>query len=75
MAAANVHVVTHGDDEWAVQREGGDRATSVHPTQQEAVDAGRGLAQRDKVELLIHGQDGSIRERHTYGDDPFPPRG
>ena len=23
----------------------------------------------------VHGRDGQIRERSTYGDDPFPPEG
>jgi hypothetical protein len=74
MAATNVHVVPHGD-EWAVEREGGARATSVHSTQADAIEAGRALAQRDEVELLVHAQDGSIRDRSTYGDDPHPPQG
>ncbi|MEQ9568321.1 MAG: DUF2188 domain-containing protein, partial [Pseudomonadales bacterium] len=28
-----------------------------------------------QTELYIHGKDGRIRERNTYGKDPFPPRG
>ena len=35
-----VHVVPRGD-RWAVQREGGQRATSLHDTQAEAERAGR----------------------------------
>ena len=26
-------------------------------------------------EVFIHGRDGKIRERNTYGHDPFPPQG
>ncbi|MBH1956454.1 DUF2188 domain-containing protein [Candidatus Saccharibacteria bacterium] len=26
-------------------------------------------------ELIIHNADGTIAERETYGNDPFPPRG
>lgn len=72
--AENVHVVPHGD-EWAVEREGAERATSVHDRQQDAIDAGRALAQRDKVEFFIHATDGTIRERDSYGNDPYPPSG
>ncbi|MBY0544383.1 MAG: DUF2188 domain-containing protein, partial [Gammaproteobacteria bacterium] len=28
-----------------------------------------------KVEHFIHGKDGKIQERNSYGNDPFPPRG
>ena len=34
-----IHVLSR-DDGWAVVREGNDRATSVHPTQAEAAEAG-----------------------------------
>ena len=63
------------DDDWAVRGEGNERATSVHDTQQEAIDAGREIAENQGIELLIHGRDGQIRERNSYGNDPFPPRG
>ena len=70
----NVHIVPHPDG-WAVKIEGNDRATSVHRTQEQAVDAGRDRAQRDECEILIHGENGRIRERDSYGSDPFPPKG
>lgn len=71
---SNVHIVPH-DNGWAVKIEGNDRATSVHPTQREAEQAGRDRARRDHVEILIHGEDGRIRERDSYGHDPYPPKG
>lgn len=70
----NQHVVPH-DGEWAVKGEGNSRATSVHSTQQEAIEHGREIAKNQQSELLIHGRDGQIRERNSYGDDPFPPKG
>lgn len=68
------HVVPH-DGKWAVRAEGAERATSVHDTQREAIDAAREIARRQGTELLIHGEDGKIRARDSYGHDPFPPRG
>jgi hypothetical protein len=47
----------------------GGQCTSFE-TQEEAIKAGRERAQRDKVELLIHGRDGQIRERNSFGNDP-----
>jgi hypothetical protein len=70
----NVHIVPH-DSGWAVRIEGNDRASSVHSTQRGATQAGRDRARRDGVEILIHGEDGRIRARDSYGNDPFPPKG
>jgi hypothetical protein len=35
----------------------------------------RGRARRQKSEMLIQGEDGQIRERNSYGNDPNPPKG
>ena len=40
------------------------------PTKAAAQAAGRKTAMRDKVEHLIHNQDGQVGERNSYGDDP-----
>lgn len=74
MSDQNVHVVPH-DRRWAVAREGSQRASSVHDTQAEAEAAGRATARREQVEFYLHGRDGQIRERESYGHDPYPPRG
>jgi hypothetical protein len=60
---------------WATQRDRGERASGVFPTQHEAIQRGRDLAQQTRGELRIHGQNGRIRESYSYGNDPFPPRG
>jgi hypothetical protein len=70
----NIHVVPH-DGHWDVVREGSTRAQSSHATQEEAWEAGRAAAQQTQGEVLLHGRDGQIRERNTYGDDPNPPKG
>jgi len=74
MANKNYHV-TKRPEGWAVKREGADRASSLHRTQSEAIDAGRSLAQGTRGELRIHGRDNRIREGHSYGNDPHPPKG
>ncbi|MGO4307184.1 DUF2188 domain-containing protein [Cupriavidus sp. RAF12] len=66
---SNLHVVPHADG-WDVIHEGARYAESHHATQDEAIEAGTGLAQREKVELLIHGLDGQIRSRNSYGHGP-----
>lgn len=73
MAKGNPHVVPRGD-QWAVQRAGADRASSLHSTQAAAINAGRRIAQAERGELFIHGQNGQIRDRDSFGNDPCPPR-
>ncbi len=70
----SVHVVPR-DDGWAVERDGAHRASSLHETQAAAEAAGRTTARNDKVEFFLHGRNGQIRERDSYGNDPYPPRG
>jgi ketosteroid isomerase-like protein len=69
----NVHVVP-GDQGWNVRVEGGSQATHFR-TQDEAIRAGRSLARDNHSEHIVHGRDGRIRQRDSYGHDPFPPRG
>lgn len=69
MADGFVHIVNE-DGRWAVKLEGSARARSKHTTQSEAIAAGRKLAKRAKTELLVHGRDGTIRTRSSYGNDP-----
>lgn len=69
----DVHVVPRGDD-WAIVRPGNGRASGLFDTQQQAIDQGRQIARNNHSEILIHGTNGQIRSRDSYGYDPFPPR-
>ena len=68
----NVHVVRHGSG-WATRKEGNERVSSVHTTQNAAINAGRPMAQKERSELVIHGRDGRIRDKDSFGNDPCPP--
>jgi hypothetical protein len=63
------------DDEWIVEREGAARASSRHRTQAEADERARSVARREGVELVVHGRDGRIRQRESYGSDPSRSKG
>ncbi len=71
--AKNQHVVTHSDG-WAVKGAGNQRATRVVPTQRQAADIARDTAKNQGTEVLIHGRNGQIRSKDSYGEDPNPPR-
>ncbi len=70
----NLHVVQNGSG-WAVKAEKNAQPLSKHYTQANAITKATELARVNNVELLIHGRDGRIRERNSFGNDPFPPRG
>ena len=74
MSKKGQHVVPSGAG-WSVKKAGSSRASSTHPTQADAIDAGRRVAKNQGTELYIHGTDGRIRERNSYGNDPHPPKG
>lgn len=71
---APVHVMPHKGG-WAVTREGNKRPSSLHRTQSEAAEQGREAARKDKTEFVLHGRDGQIRSKNSYGKDPYPPKG
>lgn len=74
MAGKNQHVVKRADG-WAVRGAGNSKDTSHHDTQAEAQKMARSIAKNQKSEVVIHGRDGKIRDKDSYGNDTFPPRG
>ncbi|MET3930724.1 hypothetical protein ABIE51_002611 [Lysobacter sp. OAE881] len=73
MTKKDIHVVPHADG-WAVQREGGERASSLHSTKEAAMHEARDMGRRDKVEVVEHGKNGKIQGSNSYGNDPNPPK-
>jgi Uncharacterized protein conserved in bacteria (DUF2188) len=60
----------HEDGRWANRVEGESRSTSTHDTKEEAIAAGRSLAEDRKVEHIIKNLDGTISEKNSHGHDP-----
>lgn len=79
MSSRAIHVVplakVNHPHRWAVKRGGDLENFSTHLTQKEAVASGRLLAQEDEVEFVVHGRDGRIRRKDSFGNDPNPPKG
>ncbi len=69
----DIHVVPHADG-WAVKKEHGERASSVHSTKADALEQARQQGRREQVEVVIHRKDGTIQDSDSYGNDPNPPR-
>lgn len=73
MAKKNQHVTPHAKG-WQVKGAGNNKATAVTKTQYEAIQIGREISKKNNSELVIHGRDGKIRDKDSYGNDPIPPR-
>jgi hypothetical protein len=71
----NQHITQREDGKWQVKGEGNEKATRITDTQKEAINIGREIARNQESELLIHGENGKIREKNSYGNDPYPPKG
>ena len=70
----SIHV-TPKKDKWQVKKANSSKATKITETQSEAIRIARKNAINQKAELLIHGKNGRIREKNSYGNDSFPPKG
>lgn len=68
---SDVHVSKDGS-RWKVTQ--GGAKVSGHSTQANAIGAGKREAKSDRVDLVVHGRDGRIRSKDSYGRDPLPPR-
>ena len=74
MAGKKQHVVQRPDG-WGVLGAGNSRDTKHTQTQKEAIEHAREIAINQGSEVVIHGTDGKIREKNSYGKDPNPPKG
>lgn len=70
----DIHTVQNQDGKW-VNKQDGQQIGPAHSTQEKAIDQGRDLAKVSRVDHSIHGRDGKIREKNSYGPDKFPPKG
>lgn len=71
----NQHVTPHHSGGWQVKGEGNSRATARTETQAEAINVARDIAINQESEVVIHRPNGQIRDKNSYGNDSFPPKG
>jgi len=69
----NQHVVKKGN-KWAVKGAGNQKATKIVRTQKQAIEFAKEIAKNQKSEVVIHGRNGKIRDKDSYGNDPNPPK-
>jgi hypothetical protein len=70
----NQHVVRR-DNGWGVRGEGNERDSARTGTQREAFEKAREIAKNQQSDVIIHDRNGKFRDRNSYGNDPYPPKG
>ena len=70
----NQHITPNGKGSWQLKGAGNPKATKYFDTQAEAITYGIKIAKNQHSELLIHGRDGKIRSKDSYGNDNCPPK-
>lgn len=73
----NDRMVYKKDGVWVNKKNLSNKASSVHNTQDEAIDNARKMLENQRGgELSIKGENGKIRDKRTIGrKDPYPPKG
>lgn len=66
----NAHHVVPDGDAWAVKKAGDDTVIARFDLKEKAVHYGRQVSRREKTELVIHNQDGTIAQKDSHGNDP-----
>lgn len=74
MSKSSQHVVPHPDGGWSVKKGGATHVTRRFETQKEAISYGRKISKAQGSELYVHGRDGMVRSKDSYGNDPHPPK-
>lgn len=69
------HITQRPDGNWQYKEIHNIRATGVTTTQAQALKEARIIAINQDAEVVIHGRNGQIRKKNSYGNDPFPPKG
>lgn len=59
------HVVPY-EGQWAVRGEGNERVTAVYDKQSQAIRRAKEIAKNYRSSVVIHGENGAIRDRMSY---------
>ncbi len=76
MADRDYNVYQDANGRWKGKRQDASRASVTGDTQKEAFEKTRELAQKAQSEVSIHrGDNGKVRAKHSYGNDPKKTKG
>ena len=75
MARKTIHVVPSHAGGWNVRRGGSERASKHFEKQEQAAKYARKVSKDERGELYIHRRDGTVREKDSHDNGPYPPPG
>jgi len=67
MAKNSHHVVPNSKGGWSVKKSGSIRASKTFTTHLDAVEYGKKISIDSKSDLIIHGKDGTIQKKDSFG--------
>ncbi len=70
MSRNSYHVIANINGGWNVKRTDAERATRSFASQKDAIEYGRNISKSHATELVIHGEDGRLFSKESYGNDP-----
>lgn len=68
----NIHVIKDKNG-WSMAKEN-EEYKKYFNTKEEALTYSKNEAIKNKVELIIHNENGIISNKNSYGNDPHPPK-
>jgi hypothetical protein len=74
MAKQTHRVTPRSDGKWQHKVDGNKKATAVTNTQRDAKKSADAAAKKEGGEVVVHGEDGKIRSKDSFGNDPNPPK-
>lgn len=70
----DVHVMPK-NNAWKVKTENTQKAAKITSTQKEAIEKAVQIARNKHSDVVIHDRKNKIREKNSYGNDSYPPKG
>lgn len=66
----DVHVSKNTEGPGWKKTVAGEKVGHAHRTQRAAIEAAEAIAKRNASDLVVHGRDGKIRSKDSFGHDP-----
>ena len=66
-AGQKIYHLSPSEDKWIVKKALAEKATKIFDNKAQATTFAKKIAQNNQTELIIHGKDGRIQERKSFG--------
>jgi len=73
MTRTSYHVIRSPNGGWSVKKGRVSRASKHFDTQADAIEWAKKASKTEGGEFVVHGKDGTVKSRDTFGRDQNPP--